>query len=208
MIGKNEIKNRAIAFSKEWEREVSEDAEAKSFWDGFFDVFGLSRRRVASFEHKVEKQDGGQGFIDVLWKGVMLAEHKSKGKNLDKAFTQAKDYFPGLKDSELPRYIIVSDFEKIRLYDLEKETENEFLLQDLSKHIHLFDFISGHISVIDYGQEEEVSIKGAKLMADFHNEIAKTGYSGHGLEVFLIRVLFICLQTTQVFLKKDFSEIT
>lgn len=192
MIGKNEIRNRAITFSKEWEREISEDAEAKSFWDGFFDVFGLSRRRVASFEYKVEKQGGGQGFIDVLWKGVMLAEHKSKGKNLDKAFTQAKDYFPGLKDSELPRYIVVSDFEKIRLYDLEKETENEFLLKDLSKNIHLFDFISGHTSEIDYGQEEEVSIKGAKLMADFHNEIAKTGYSGHELEVFLIRVLF-CL---------------
>ncbi len=192
MITKNEIRNRALAFSKEWEREISEDAEAKSFWDGFFDVFGLSRRRVASFEYQVKKQDGGQGFIDVLWKGVMLAEHKSKGKNLDKAFTQAKDYFPGLKDSELPRYIVVSDFEKIRLYDLEKETENEFLLKDLSKNIHLFDFISGHISEIDYGHEEEVSIKGAKLMADFHNEIAKTGYSGHELEVFLIRVLF-CL---------------
>ena len=192
MISLNEIRNRAIAFSKEWEREVNEDAEAKSFWDGFFDVFGVSRRRVASFEYQVKKQDGGQGYIDVLWKGVMLAEHKSKGKNLDKAFSQAKDYFPGLKDSELPQYIIVSDFEKIRIYDLEKETENEFPLKDLSKNIHLFDFISGHISEVDYGQEEEVSIKGAKLMADFHNKIAKTGYSGHELEVFLIRILF-CL---------------
>ncbi len=207
VISLNEIRNRALAFSKEWEREISEDAEAKSFWDGFFDVFGLSRRRVASFEYQVKKQDGGQGFIDVLWKGVMLAEHKSKGKNLDKAFTQAKDYFPGLKDSELPRYIVVSDFEKIRLYDLEKETEHEFILKDLSKNIHLFDFISGHISEMDYGQEEEVSIKGAKLMADFHNEIAKTGYSGHELEVFLIRVLF-CLfaDDTDIFEKGLFRN--
>ncbi|MDQ5883492.1 MAG: hypothetical protein QG654_406 [Patescibacteria group bacterium] len=192
MISLNEIKKRAIAFSKEWERDVNEDAEAKSFWDGFFDVFGMSRRRVASFEHQVKKQDGGQGYIDVLWKGVMLAEHKSKGKSLDKAFVQAKDYFPGLKDTELPRYVIVSDFEKIRITDLDKEKETEFLLKDLSKNVHLFDFISGHTSEIDYGKEEEVSIKGAKLMADFHNEIAKTGYSGHELEVFLIRVLF-CL---------------
>ena len=43
----NEIKSRALAFSKEWENEVSEDAEAKSFWDDFFNVFGISRRRVA-----------------------------------------------------------------------------------------------------------------------------------------------------------------
>ncbi len=192
MISKNEIRTRSIAFAKEWEKEVNEDAEAKSFWDGFFDVFGMSRRRVASFEYLVKKQDGGQGYIDVLWKGVMLAEHKSKGKSLDKAFTQAKDYFPGLKDSELPRYVVVSDFEKIRVTDLDTDNEIEFLLKDLQNNLQLFDFISGYTSDVDYGQEEEVSIKGAKLMAEFHNEIEKTGYGGHELEVFLIRVLF-CL---------------
>jgi len=192
MISINEIKNRALAFSKEWDRDYNEDAEAKSFWDGFFDVFGISRRRVASFEFLVKKQDGGQGYIDVLWKGVMIAEHKSRGKSLDKAFTQAKDYFPGLKDTELPRYIVVSDFQKIRLTDLDTQKEVEFELKDLTKHIDLFDFISGHNSNFSYEKEEEVSIKGAKLMADFHNEIEKTGYSGHELEVFLIRVLF-CL---------------
>ncbi len=207
MISLNEIRNRAVSFSKEWERDVNEDAEAKSFWDSFFDVFGVSRRRVASFEYQVKKQDGSQGYIDVLWKGVMLAEHKSRGKSLDKALTQAKDYFPGLSDSELPRYIIVSDFEKIRITDLDTKKETEFLLKDLSKSIHFFDFISGHTSEIDYDKEEEVSIRGSKLMADFHNEIAKTGYSGHELEVFLIRILF-CLfaDDTDIFEKGLFRN--
>ena len=31
----NEVKDRAVRFSKEWENETSEDAEAKSFLDGF-----------------------------------------------------------------------------------------------------------------------------------------------------------------------------
>ena len=53
----NEIKSRAIVFSQEWEHETSEDAEAKSFWDGFFRVFGISRRRVATFEQSVKKAD-------------------------------------------------------------------------------------------------------------------------------------------------------
>src|SRR3989344_9197273 len=110
MISLNEIRNRAVTFSHEWERECNEDAEAKSFWDGFFEVFGVPRRRVASFEYFVKKQSGAQGFIDVLWKGVMLAEHKSRGRDLDKAYTQAKEYLPGLKNAELPRYIVVSDF--------------------------------------------------------------------------------------------------
>jgi hypothetical protein len=205
MISLNEIRSRALAFSKEWDRDYSEDAEAKSFWDGFFDVFGVSRRRVASFEYPVKKLAGDQGFIDVLWKGTLLAEHKSRGKNLDKAYTQAKDYFPGLKDGELPRYVIVSDFARVRLHDLEQGTDSEFKLADLHKNVHLFDFISGRISVVDYGIEEEASVEAAELMADFHNEIAKTGYTGHDLEVFLIRTLF-CLfaDDTGIFPKNHF----
>jgi hypothetical protein len=206
MISLNEIRNRAMVFSHEWEKDSNEDAEAKSFWDGFFDVFGIPRRRVASFEYPVKKQDGAQGFVDVLWKGVLLTEHKSKGRNLDKAYAQAKDYFPGLKDEELPRYIVVSDFEKIRLYDLETNKQDEFLLKDLHKNINLFGFISGY-TVREYETEEEASVKAAKLMADFHNELEKTGYNGHELEVFLIRLLF-CLfaEDTGIFQKSQFRR--
>ena len=74
----NEIRNRSLAFSREWATETSEDAETKSFWDAFFDVFGVTRRRVASFETPVQKEDGHGGFIDLLWRGVLLVEHKSR----------------------------------------------------------------------------------------------------------------------------------
>lgn len=207
ILSVTEIKNRALAFSKEWENDFSEDAEAKSFWDDFFNVFGVSRRRVASFEYPVKKLSNDNGYIDVLWKGVMLAEHKSRGKSLDKAFSQAKDYFPGLKDDELPRYIIVSDFAKFRICDLDKNSEKEFDLKDLYKNIDLFDFISGYDSKPNYEKEEFASVEVARLMADFHNEIAKTGYSGHDLEVFLIRILF-CLfaDDTGIFEKNIFKN--
>jgi type I restriction-modification system DNA methylase subunit len=208
MISQNEIRNRAIIFAKEYENDFSEDAEAKSFWQDFFEVFGVSRRRVASFEYPVKKQSGSDGFIDVLWKGVMLAEHKSRGRSLDKAVTQAKDYFPGLKDAELPRYIIVSDFEKFKVFDLESENKDgiEFLLKDLHKNIHHFGFISGYTTDI-YAKEEKASIEAAKLMSDFHNEIEKTGYKGHDLEIFLIRTLF-CLfaDDTGIFPKNHFKS--
>lgn len=206
MISKNEIRNRARAFATEWEKETYEDGEAKSFWDGFFTVFGVSRRRVATFEYSVKKEDGRQGFVDVLWKGVMLAEHKSLGKDLDKAFTQAKEYFPGLKDAELPRYVAVSDFARMRVYDLETGSETEFSLGDFHQHIDTFGFISGY-EVRQYEAEEEASIKAAELMAEFHNAIADTGYSGHDLEVFLVRVLF-CLfaDDTEIFQKNQFRS--
>lgn len=115
----NEIRDRALTFSREWADEKSEDSEAKSFWDGFFNVFGITRRRVASFEAPVKKGDGHGGFIDLLWKGVLLVEHKSRGKDLERAARQAFDYFPGLKERDLPRYVLVSDFARCRLYDLD-----------------------------------------------------------------------------------------
>ncbi len=51
----NEIKSRAITFSKDWEDERSEDAEAKTFRDGFFSVFGMTRRRLANFEYEFDR---------------------------------------------------------------------------------------------------------------------------------------------------------
>lgn len=75
----NEIRTRATAFSVDWRDAHSEDADAKSFWDAFFAVFGVSRRKVASFEKRVDKLGTAQGKIDLLWKGTLLVEHKSRG---------------------------------------------------------------------------------------------------------------------------------
>ncbi len=104
----NEIKDRALAFSKEWVTAQNEDAEAKQFLVEFFHVFGISNRKVSTFEHRVKRLDASDGYIDLLWKGTILVEMKSKGKNLDRAFAQAKEYLHGLKDHELPKYILVS----------------------------------------------------------------------------------------------------
>ena len=36
----NEIKSRALAFSRTWADAASEDSEAKPFWIAFFEIFG------------------------------------------------------------------------------------------------------------------------------------------------------------------------
>lgn len=140
----NEIKDRSLAFSRKWDEETSEHTEAKSFWDDFFNVFGLSRRRVASFEEPVKKLGDRHGYIDLFWKGVLLVEHKSLGKDLDKAYQQALDYFPGITEQELPKYVLVSDFARFRLYQLESGEHWEFKLKDFYKHIKRFGFIAGY----------------------------------------------------------------
>ncbi len=185
----NEVRDRAVQFSREWSDESSEDAEAKSFLDGFFNVFGVIRRRVAVFEKNVRKGDGKDGFIDLLWKGRILVEMKSRGKDLDRAHKQATEYFPGLKEADLPRYILVCDFERFRLYDLESDTVEEFKLNALHKHIRLFAFILG-FEAHTYKEQDPVNIQAAELMGKLHDELLTIGYSGHDLEVFLVRILF------------------
>jgi len=205
-LGWNEIKERAVKFSKEWEDTHNEEADAKPFLIEFFNVFGISRRRVASFEHKVKKLGEHDGYIDLLWKGTILIEMKSRGKSLDKAFQQAKDYLPGLKDFELPKYILVSDFENFRLYDFEEDTESDFKLADFVNHVQLFGFIAGY-QKRTYKAEDPVNIEAAYLMGKLHDALKEAGYTGHELEKYLVRILF-CLfaEDTTIFEKNSFQE--
>lgn len=92
----NEIRSNSLAFSKEWEEKHQKMPRQKAF-GMLSSQFWNPRRRVASFEKPVKKSNGQGGFIDLLWKGKLLVEHKSFGKDLDRAFTQALDYFLGSK---------------------------------------------------------------------------------------------------------------
>jgi len=157
----NEIRHRSIAFSKEWAGAKSESAEKQTFWNEFFDVFGVRRRVVASFEEPVKKISGDYGYIDLFWPGTVLVEHKSRGKDLGKAESQAFRYIQDLirqgRMDEVPRYVIVSDFARIALHDLEPEEQLDLpLFHGLSVHtvelplaqfheyIHAFAFIPGY----------------------------------------------------------------
>lgn len=205
-LGWNEIKERAVKFSKEWAGTCNEEADAKPFLIDFFDVFGISRRRVATFEHKVKKLGDFNGYIDMLWKGMMVIEMKSLGKNLDKAYSQANDYLHGLKQYELPRYILVSDFENFRLYDLEDGSQTDFHLKDFVKHVREFGFIAGY-QKRTYKAEDPVNIEAAYLMGKQHDALKAAGYTGHELEKYLVRLLF-CLfaEDTTIFETRIFQE--
>jgi type I restriction-modification system DNA methylase subunit len=201
----NEIKTRATSFLKEWENTEREEAEAKEFLIDFLNIFGISRKRVATFEHKVTKLNAADGYIDLLWKGMLLVEMKSKGKDLNKAYTQAKDYCYGLKDHEIPKIIMVCDFDKFQVYD-ENGNETKFKLVDLVKYIQVFAPIAGY-EKRTYKEQDPVNIKAAELMGQLHDKLKVIGYEGHQLELYLVRLLF-CLfaDDTSIFDNGIFQE--
>ncbi|PPB79771.1 hypothetical protein LV82_02562 [Albidovulum inexpectatum] len=186
-----EVRARAQQFADSWRGESYEKGEAQSFWNDFFQVFGVPRRRVAQFERQVQKLGGGTGFIDLFWKGVMLAEQKSAGRDLAQARQQALDYLDGLKDSELPRYIVLSDFQTFEMLDLETSEETQFSLEQLPDHVEKFGFILG-VTPTTFRDEDPVNLEAAELVGRLHDALKDAGYSGHDLERFLVRIAF-CL---------------
>lgn len=201
----NEIKDRAIKFSQEWADTTREEADAKPFLDAFFNVFGITRKRVGTFEHRVKKLNDGDGYIDMLWKGVILIEMKSRGKDLDKAFQQAKEYTNGLKQFELPKQILVSDFEQFRIYDLEEDTLVEFKINELVDNVENFGHLIGYQKQI-YQEQDPVNIRAAELMGDIHDNLKIIGYEGHPLELYLVRILFLLFaDDTTIFNKQQFQ---
>ncbi|MDA8600985.1 class I SAM-dependent DNA methyltransferase [Burkholderiaceae bacterium] len=187
----NEIKSRALLFSKTWADASNEDSEAKPFWIDFFEIFGITNKRVATFELHVKKLGGAQGFVDLLWPGVLLVEHKSRGKNLDDAVDQAIGYLHNLSERDLPQLVVVCDFARFRVRLLATGETVEFELKHLHKHVKLFGLLAGY-KVQDIQAEDPVNIKAAERMGRLHDALKASGYSGHALEVLLVRLLF-CL---------------
>lgn len=202
----NEIKDRAVKFSKEWKDTTNEEADAKPFLDAFFDVFGITRKKIGTFEHRVKKLSDADGYIDLLWKGTILVEMKSRGKNLDKAFQQAIDYTHGLKQNELPKYVLVCDFHIFRLYDTEEQTTLEFTIDELVLNVQSFGYLLGYQKKT-YKEQDPANIKAAELMGKLHDRLEEIGYEGHPLEVYLVRILF-CLfaEDTTIFNKQQFQD--
>lgn len=189
----NEIRARAAAFARDYRAATSEQADAQSFWRDFFAVFGLNARRLGAFERPARNlpTPSGRGRIDFLWKGVVLVEHKSRGEDLDRAEGQARDYFPALRERELPRYVMVSDFARIRLYDLEADSRSEFPLEDLPDQIDLFGFISGY-TLRPVVPLDPVNREAAERLGSLHDLLADDGFAAPALDVWMVRTLF-CL---------------
>ncbi len=201
-LGWDEIKRRAKAFSEEWRDAHYEKGETQTFYNEFFELFGIRRRQVAIFEQRVKLLSEKHGFIDLFWPGTLLVEQKSANLDLDRARGQALDYVQGVHPTDQPRWVLTCDFQRWRLLDLETGRELKFHLQDLHKHITAFDFMLGR--KVSFETQAGVTIKAAELMGKLHDALEESGYRGHDLEQLLVRLLF-CLfaDDTGIFQPKD-----
>ena len=197
MLSWNEMKHRAIAFSRDWKGTTSEKSERQTFWNEFFHIFGLRRRHVAAFEQPLKNVRGKYGFLDLFWPGVVLVEHKTAGASLAKAESQAFEYVRDLiragRQQEVPRYIVVSDFARFGIYDIEPDDHaegeeylyKEIPLDRLQERIREFAFIAGD-KPQRLNPEDPANFDATALLAGLHDSMKDAGYAGADLERFLV----------------------
>ena len=199
----NEIRARAANFSREWADAAYEKGETQSFYNAFFEIFGVQRRTVARYEEHVQRLDNTSGFIDLFWPGVLLVEQKSAGRDLGVARKQAGTYFDALPERDRPRYQLLSDFQTFVLLDRDEREETRFALADLPQHVEKFGFIVG-VQRRTFRDQDPVNIEASELVARLHDSLKASGYDGHDLEGFLVRTVF-CLfaDDTGIFEPRD-----
>jgi N-6 DNA Methylase len=201
-LGWDEIKRRAKAFSTDWATAHYEKGETQSFYNDFFEIFGVKRRQVATYEQRVKLLSDKHGFMDLFWPKTLLVEQKSARLDLNRAGVQAMDYIDGIRAEDQPRYVLTCDFQTWNLIDLETGHDTRFALADLHTHIESFAFILGRR--VSFGTQAAVNITAAELMGKLHDALEAANYTGHDLEQLLVRLLF-CLfaDDTGIFEPKD-----
>lgn len=204
----DEIQANAVVFSKRWRDAKREEALAQTFEKEFLAVFGVEDAlAVGEYEYRVPLDDGHNGYIDFYWPKKIAIEFKTRGKDLNKAYEQLKEYVLHLPGEDMPDLLMVCDFETIILHHRSSGDVVRFKTQDLRKHIKQFANIAGYETTRVYEDQVAVNIQAAEKMARLHDALKAHGYEGHPLEVYLVRLLF-CLfaDDTGIFPKDSFRN--
>ena len=207
MLIRAEKEMRAKRFAESWKGEEYERGGAQTFYNDFFQVFGIERRSRAFYEMAVKKLDNKQGYIDLFWPHVLLVEHKSTGYDLKKAMEQAEEYFVSLRDSERPRYLLACDFQWFYLVDIEKGEDYRFELHELPERIGLFNFMEGVEREPERAKSDPVNIRATEMMGMIFDFLKETRYPAGDTEYLLTRLAF-CLfaDDTGIFENGIFEE--
>ncbi|MDI9348846.1 MAG: N-6 DNA methylase [Candidatus Symbiobacter sp.] len=203
-IAKSEIIRRAQIFQSNWEGRGHERQDTHRFYIEFFNVFGINQLRVDLFERFVEKltDEKKGGFIDLFWPKKILVEQKSIGRDLHKAQTQAESYLFGIETEDQPRYIMVSDFQNFIITDRGGEKNFRFTLAEFHKYIDFFaDLFADHEG--DFDIPENLDVKAAEKMGELHDALKDSGYDGHDLEQYLVRLAFCLFASDTIFNRRN-----
>ena len=180
-LDRGNIRHNLDGFAGRWRRKIdswegaershSEKSHAQTFWSDLLRQFGVIPERISLFEHDAKRAStGNTGYIDVFWSSVFLGEAKSIGRDLDAADHQALDYLAGgsISQHEWPKYIVVSDFERVRVTKLGDDPSTvQFTIDEIPGHVDQLMFLAGQ-ETVTRKEQEEASIQASAIMAELY----------------------------------------
>lgn len=214
-----EMRENAEAFILRWRGTKAERAEAQTFTNEFFRIFGLDRKSLAQFEKPIQKKDEtGTGFADLFWSGKLIIESKSahldNPKQWDKTLIQAEEYIENLLPHQRPQFIMLINFKRIKKYEVVISKTNrikiDFLtevpLEQLATKLDEFTFFIEFANRLE-SDEEKANQEAARRIANVYDAIERKGYSSTDISILLARILF-CLfsEDTGIFEKRQFEN--
>ena len=211
-------KQEAEEFVTTWSDPTrgGEDKDRQKFWIDLMEhVYGVRDYvHYLDFERDV-LVNGNKKHIDVFIPSTkVMIEMKGRGKNLDDKikqsdeikltpFEQAVRYSQHLPHKDNPRWILVSNFDEIRIYDMNKiEPEKEPIsiqLKDLPNKVDELEFLINvqQQNIID---EKKLSVAAGNLVAKIYDELLNA-YAQHAdtedkriqqsLNVLIVRLVFL-----------------
>lgn len=206
-----EQKAAAKEYAKMWAGKGDEKQDTHRFWIGFLQkILGVENADEHIKFEKPVKYKNHTTYIDAyIPETRVLIEQKSLGIDLDKKeprhgemltpFEQAEQYSQKLPLSEKAHYIIVSNFETFRIHDLDKQgfesNYEEIKLCDLEKECHRFGFIIDKNKQM-LQREMEISNKAGILVGKLREAILSqyddpnSPEALKSLNVLLVRLVF------------------
>ena len=181
-----EKRNAAARFAADWKGRGDEKQETQAFWLALLQkVYGVEEpEKYISFELPVKLDH--TSFIDGYIESTrVLIEQKGRDIDLRKGykqsdgsmltpFGQARRYAGYLPYNQVPRWIVVCNFQTFEIHDMNRPNDEPEVLQlaDLEKEFHRLEFL------VDTGKEHikkemEVSLQAGELVGVLYDALLK-----------------------------------
>ncbi|MBO6309461.1 MAG: SAM-dependent DNA methyltransferase [Oribacterium sp.] len=217
-----ERREAARRFAQKWKDKGREDEDDRSFWIEFLqDVIGLDHvtDRI-EFQKKVLNSKGTlSNRIDAyIPETKVLIEQKTLDIDLSKPqqghggktpYEQAKEYDNALPVSEKSKWIIVSNFAEIWIYDMDLRVPEpvKVMLSEIPNKYSLFEFLADKKQQ-KISQEMEVSVKAGEFVGLIYDALYKqyidptSEKASKSLNMLCVRLVF-CLYADDAYIFGD-----
>ena len=184
-------------FIATWQDQGSEVADKVTYWNTLLELLGVPKQQIENKTYieyekpiKLRENEKFHGSIDAYIPSTkVLIEQKSNGVDLFKAesrpnggntekitpFEQAKRYDNHLGSREKANFLVLSNFNRIVIYDVRDSIDAKPVtidLKDLKKNLYLLDFLVNPDETKRLATEKKVSIDAGELVSKIYNELA------------------------------------